>query len=155
MATDKTLIVLDPVQELAARVVHLMEQNAPKCSECGSTVLREKCFYELDPTACPRHETASRYRFVMDQIKRMGRIDKLPFGWKSRISLMQLLGPPTKEELEFLKALAESKGMRISTPSQMKYPPRLGQSAVWTMADSKWHYTADERVPAYIEEASR
>jgi hypothetical protein len=42
-------LVLNPVQEMAARAVMLIEHYEPKCSECGAGVLRPKCLQELDP----------------------------------------------------------------------------------------------------------
>lgn len=41
-----------------ARLAALTEE--PKCPECGSVVLRPKCFYELGGD-CPRHEVVDAY----------------------------------------------------------------------------------------------
>lgn len=57
---DAALATLDDVKRrmAAARLATLSEE--PKCPECGSGVLRAKCFYELG-CGCPRFEVIDAF----------------------------------------------------------------------------------------------
>lgn len=142
---------LDPVQEMAARAIILIERNAPKCPECGSTVLRPKCALELDPNSCPRHEIAGRVHEMIRQVEIMGRLRNLAM-WRQRTSILQLVGPPSADDLKTLEWLIREGGTFKSPRRTATFDsPPLAYSGYWS-ASNDWKFTLTERGRQYYEE---
>lgn len=45
----------------------------PKCSDCSARVLVQKCWFDLDPMDCPRHEQKTAWEAAMCKAEREAR----------------------------------------------------------------------------------
>lgn len=147
---EDEIIVLDPVQEMAARALILIEYNQPKCSQCGVGVLRPKCINEFG-SECPRHEEEGRVQDTMDRIKKFGNLKELPFDWRYKVDIMQLVGMPSKTDKKNLRFLLENNNQFVS-PSYVDTFNSivLKECGSWS-AQTNWKFALSKRGIEYAK----
>lgn len=145
-------IELTPVQEMAARAIWLIEHNDPPCSVCGSGVLRPNC--ALDYDLCPRHEAADKLHDVIYRIEKFGGLRDIR-NWRYRSRLMQIVGPPTEDDIKTLRWLADKGGKFVSPKHTDTFDsPVLRACGYWSTQYNNWTFRLSERGLAYLEEVN-
>jgi hypothetical protein len=105
---------LNEAQQVAAYAINVIQQNAPKCPDCHSTVMRPKCFLELGED-CPRHELQSAVNETIHLIEKRA---ELPRMWQYEASLIDTIGKPTANDLQTLRWVADNDSV-IKSPKHV------------------------------------
>lgn len=146
---ENALIVWTDAQKLAAFAIHQIQANQPKCSECGSGVLRPKCAYDLNHDSCPRHEMASKIRNTIEAIRKKANFPhmseyKMPLKYQIDLS---------DSELKILQTLINVGG-KTQTIQCMENMWSLSRKRIVDVSSqyNKWNYSISRQGQEYVND---